>query len=418
MRLKDMKHMEKINNGLILTNIIIHTTANLIIISEIKTKLADTQWYIPQCKNRFKYDILNTHKLDHVILAFDKFPLLSLDGATGYLINLTCYDMIQFNTLFWHRPWKVTNVCVVGLKTIWFQNRTVIYYIFQLVDISWKFCQSKDVMHRISSGCFGRRTWHTISWIDRRQTKMPFTNWTVPIGVLSITYAPPAWFPGGGAGRAGIAAYGNSAGGWQIATKIESRICNDSSWWGFRNSWCATAYLWQVFMKETNQVEQMSFKHNFLLYLLDWKRIWLLSHAIPSRTSVCFHCWIHSERMMHQLLCNCSKVVWRPMPRFLDWRQSKNKVVIDYTEAFDCAEYVINRYLFSDRDLIGVQPDTQRLTFLASTSDFEETVRLSERLLHRYGNFTMHSRLVDSHIYVIKKWVIDYLKQVSHRRLT
>lgn len=66
----------------------------------------------------------------------------------------------------------------------------------------------------------------------------------------------------------------------------------------------------------------------------------------------------------------------------------------------------------SDRDLIGVQSEMQRLTFLASTSDFEETVRLSQALLHRYGKFTMHSRLVDSHIYVIKKWVVDYLQKV------
>lgn len=60
-----------------------------------------------------------------------------------------------------------------------------------------------------------------------------------------------------------------------------------------------------------------------------------------------------------------------------------------------------------------MQPVTQRLTFLASTSDFEEIVPLSKALMHRYGKFTMHSRMVDSHIYVIKKWVVDYLHKVS-----
>lgn len=66
-----------------------------------------------------------------------------------------------------------------------------------------------------------------------------------------------------------------------------------------------------------------------------------------------------------------------------------------------------------DRDLIGIQPITQRLTFLASTSDFEETLRLPYHLLHRYGNITMNSRDVDSHIYVMKKWIIDFLSRVS-----
>ncbi|XP_031633810.1 translation initiation factor eIF-2B subunit gamma-like [Contarinia nasturtii] len=63
-----------------------------------------------------------------------------------------------------------------------------------------------------------------------------------------------------------------------------------------------------------------------------------------------------------------------------------------------------------DRDLIGIQPGTQRLAFLASTSDYDETLNLPYHLLHRYGHITMHSRLIDSHIYIIKKWVIDYLK--------
>lgn len=75
----------------------------------------------------------------------------------------------------------------------------------------------------------------------------------------------------------------------------------------------------------------------------------------------------------------------------------------------------LRKCLLSDRDLIGIQSDTQRLTFLASMSDFEETVRLSQTLLQRYGHFTMHSRLVDSHIYVLKKWIVDYLYKVNQR---
>lgn len=66
----------------------------------------------------------------------------------------------------------------------------------------------------------------------------------------------------------------------------------------------------------------------------------------------------------------------------------------------------------SDRDLIGIQPNTQRLTFMASTSDYDEELNLSYHLLHHYGNIVMHSRMVDSHIYVMKKWIIDFISQV------
>lgn len=66
-----------------------------------------------------------------------------------------------------------------------------------------------------------------------------------------------------------------------------------------------------------------------------------------------------------------------------------------------------------DRDLIGIQPKTQRLTFLASASDFDETLALPYHLLHRYGNMTMNSQSIDSHIYIIHKWIIDFLNHVS-----
>lgn len=62
--------------------------------------------------------------------------------------------------------------------------------------------------------------------------------------------------------------------------------------------------------------------------------------------------------------------------------------------------------------MIGIHEDTQRLLFLASTSDFEEVMSLPGHLLRKNESLCIHSRLVDSHIYVIKKWIIDFLSQV------
>lgn len=64
-----------------------------------------------------------------------------------------------------------------------------------------------------------------------------------------------------------------------------------------------------------------------------------------------------------------------------------------------------------ERDLIGIHTDSRRLLFLAPTSDFEEVMSINGHLLRKYGKFTIFSRLVDSHIYILKKWVIDLIKK-------
>lgn len=62
-----------------------------------------------------------------------------------------------------------------------------------------------------------------------------------------------------------------------------------------------------------------------------------------------------------------------------------------------------------ERDLVGIHPETNRLLFLASTSDFDEELIMSGHLLRKNEKMHIYSRLVDSHIYVMKKWVIDFL---------
>lgn len=62
-----------------------------------------------------------------------------------------------------------------------------------------------------------------------------------------------------------------------------------------------------------------------------------------------------------------------------------------------------------ETDLIGIDNETGRLVFLASASDFEETINLSQMLLKKHISFTIHSKLQDAHLYVMSKWVLDYL---------
>lgn len=68
--------------------------------------------------------------------------------------------------------------------------------------------------------------------------------------------------------------------------------------------------------------------------------------------------------------------------------------------------------MFAEKDLIGVDAQTSRLVFLASASDFENSVTLPKALIKKHSNITMYSNLIDSHVYVIKKWVVNYLAKV------
>jgi hypothetical protein len=68
-----------------------------------------------------------------------------------------------------------------------------------------------------------------------------------------------------------------------------------------------------------------------------------------------------------------------------------------------------NFILFADRDLVGLDTETSRLVFLASISDFDDTVSMPRRLLRKHPHISMFSQLTDAHLYILRKWVIDYL---------
>ncbi|EFA10335.1 translation initiation factor eIF2B subunit gamma [Tribolium castaneum] len=62
-----------------------------------------------------------------------------------------------------------------------------------------------------------------------------------------------------------------------------------------------------------------------------------------------------------------------------------------------------------ERDLVGIDAQTNRLVFLASASDFESELSLPRSLLKKHTHVKMYSNLVDSHVYVLKNWVVKYL---------
>lgn len=62
-----------------------------------------------------------------------------------------------------------------------------------------------------------------------------------------------------------------------------------------------------------------------------------------------------------------------------------------------------------ERDIIGLNTENNRLLFLASQSDFQDNFTLPGHLLRSHGKISIFSNLLDAHVYLVKKWVIDYL---------
>ncbi|EAT36481.1 AAEL011442-PA [Aedes aegypti] len=63
-----------------------------------------------------------------------------------------------------------------------------------------------------------------------------------------------------------------------------------------------------------------------------------------------------------------------------------------------------------EQDLFGICPESSRLVFMGSVSDFENDFQIPGYLLRQNGKIDIRSGLLDAHVYIVKKWVIDYLE--------
>ncbi|XP_015787751.1 translation initiation factor eIF-2B subunit gamma [Tetranychus urticae] len=65
-----------------------------------------------------------------------------------------------------------------------------------------------------------------------------------------------------------------------------------------------------------------------------------------------------------------------------------------------------------EKDLIGIDyQNNDRLVFFNSELVFDEDIPFSISMLKRCPQFIIHNNFLDTHIYIIKKWVLDYLAE-------
>ncbi|XP_071799207.1 translation initiation factor eIF2B subunit gamma-like [Asterias amurensis] len=61
------------------------------------------------------------------------------------------------------------------------------------------------------------------------------------------------------------------------------------------------------------------------------------------------------------------------------------------------------------RDIVGLDEKGGRILLLAAEADIDEALSVRKSVLRRYPFIQVKTRLMDAHMYILKKWVIDFL---------
>lgn len=66
-----------------------------------------------------------------------------------------------------------------------------------------------------------------------------------------------------------------------------------------------------------------------------------------------------------------------------------------------------------DRDIIITTLDKARFLYMSSLNDFEGEISFPRHLFSWNGKVEVNTKSLDSHIYIMKKWIVDFLVEVS-----
>ena len=69
-----------------------------------------------------------------------------------------------------------------------------------------------------------------------------------------------------------------------------------------------------------------------------------------------------------------------------------------------------------ERDLIGLSGDTHLCLVTAEADVEEDEVRMGAKMMRSVGAFTVNTNLLDGHLYIMRKWVCDYI--ISDRNIS
>ncbi|XP_054161472.1 translation initiation factor eIF-2B subunit gamma-like [Oppia nitens] len=115
------------------------------------------------------------------------------------------------------------------------------------------------------------------------------------------------------------------------------------------------------------------------------------------------------------LVMSCDTITDFPLKRLIDWYLIYNPTLLSLISLIPPNnESTVPGRKGRDKiekDLIGIDANNgDRLVFLSSEADFDESVEFSVSMLKKCPQFSIKSNLLDSHIYILKKWTLKYLE--------
>jgi len=125
------------------------------------------------------------------------------------------------------------------------------------------------------------------------------------------------------------------------------------------------------------------------------------------------------EKLTHDLLVlSCDVITNFPLQQLADAFRMEDAALScllapfakQWAEAVPPGPKTKRKGATGERDFVGVEPETRRLLFLANEADVEDDViTFKKALFKRHPRMLMRSKILDAHVYLMRRWVLDFL---------
>ncbi|XP_066305036.1 translation initiation factor eIF2B subunit gamma-like [Branchiostoma lanceolatum] len=116
------------------------------------------------------------------------------------------------------------------------------------------------------------------------------------------------------------------------------------------------------------------------------------------------------------LVVSCDLVCNVPLHQLADIHRMHNStltmLLADLPQTTDSAAILKSKKIGNEqRDFIGLDGDGRRVVIMASEADLDDALTVRRSVLKRHPCVRIKTKLQDAHLFLLKKWVVDYLQQ-------
>ncbi|XP_078658675.1 translation initiation factor eIF2B subunit gamma-like isoform X1 [Branchiostoma floridae x Branchiostoma belcheri] len=116
------------------------------------------------------------------------------------------------------------------------------------------------------------------------------------------------------------------------------------------------------------------------------------------------------------LVVSCDLVCNVPLHQLADIHRMHGStltmLLADLPQTTDSAAILKSKKVGNEqRDFIGLDGDGRRVVMMASEADLDDALTVRRSVLKRHPYVRIKTKLQDAHLFLMKKWVVDYLQQ-------